>query len=207
MWYYTAYYSKKYWYIILLVLLLVFAGVVYYMNNGSLISSFEKFDNKVVLKPDKFKEEPVDSKNYLKDLVVGVPYIGDSDKSYLPTDKDTKEEIQNYFTELEKDPNYMYKKQISWAYGEITSSQTKELVELVGYHLNKNSNNVTTILKVPTPEQLSEYNQKVVYYTDDEGVLYLNLYVEEINKSSNTKKSYCYTFKLKYGMDGKVTIR
>lgn len=205
MWW-IGYYSRRYWYVIVLVLLLIFAGVIYYMNNGILISSFDKFENKITIKPEEYKEETIDSESYLKDIGVGLPYIGVLSKSYVPSNLKTDGERDEYLREVEKDPNYMYKKKISWAYGEITAAQLAELVELIGYHLNKN-NNVATVVKVATPEQLSEYNQKVVYYTDEEGILYLNLYVEEIHESSDTKKSYFYTFKLKYDMDGKVTIR
>lgn len=204
--YYITYYAKKYWYVMSLILLLGFLYMILYINDITLVTYFEKFENKVSFEPEHFKEEKVD-KEYLNTLNVGAPYIGTQSRPYIPPSVLGSEAERAFLRDLEKDPTIMYKKNIDWSSGEITSDQIKELIELVGYHLNKNNNNVTTLVELPTLEELEEYDQEVIYYTESEGTLNLNISVEEVNVKSITKRTYCYTYKLKYGMDGKITIR
>lgn len=204
--YWISYYFKKFWYLFLLILVLIFIGVILFLNRGDLSTIFEPFSNKVSFEPDRYVEEDFD-KEYLNELVVGVPYLGTHSRDYIPSSINEGTEEEEYLRRLKNDPELMYRKNISWASGSITQKQFDDLAELVGYHLNKNSNSTAIIVSTPSAEQLEEYGQEVIYYTDKKGTLYLNLYVEEFNESANTKKSYCYTYRLNYDMEGKINIR
>lgn len=204
---YLSYYIKKYWYLLVLLLVLIVGALIITLNSGDLISYFDKYNNKVDFEPDNVQEEQIDADKYLDGIDVEPPYIGTSLRPYIPSAIDGTPEEDEYLNNLEKDPNFMYKKNISWASGSVTIDQLTELIELVGYHVNKGKTDVSIFVNLPTVEQMSESGKEVLYYTDDKGVLYLNLYVEEINKNTNTKKSYNYTYSLQYDMYGKITIR
>lgn len=206
MWYWIKYYFLKIWFILLLILVASFLGIVIYLNKNELISYFEDYTNKIELKPKEYVSKDIeDVDTYLEDLKVGAPYLKDITK-YIPSSQ--KSDKDNYIQKVKENPDYIYKKKISWADGSLTSDQYKELLELVGYKLNNNGNsNITTIVSVPTMEELEEIDQELMYYTDNKGVLYLNLKVEEIDETLDTSKIFCYTFRLKYDMEGNVTIR
>lgn len=207
MWYYIEYYLKKFRYVILLCIVLLFAGTVYYLNTGELIFNFEIFTNKVSYEPDKYTDQKIDVESYLADMLVGAPYIGNSLTTYVPDSVKVSGSEEEYKRKVKEDPTYVYHKDINWAYGSVNSDELNELVELVGLHLNR-VNNIKTIVALPTPDQLEEYEMDVVYYvTQDDGVLHLNLYVEELDESKSNVKSYCYEYKLKYNMTGRIDIR
>lgn len=206
--YYFEYYFKKFWILIVLLILSLFVAFIVSSNDTDLISFFEKYENKISFTPDHYKEESIDSDLYLSDLnVSGIPYIGTSLRPYVPTA--IKEELakKSFEREFIKDPDIVYKKNISWASGSLTYDNLEELIELIGFHLNKNSNNKTIIVRLPSQEELMEFGEEVVYYTNKSGVLHLNVFVDEIDSTTDIKKSYCYTFRLKYDMAGKVTIK
>lgn len=175
-------------------------------NKGELVFLFQKYENKIRFQPDSYIEVSIDSEQYLKDIIVGVPYIGTLSREYIPTNIDNEGEKEEYLRNIAKDENYVYKKNIDWSSGEITGDELKELVELIGYHLNKYSSD-TVIVQVPSVEQLDEYGEEVIFYTDNNGILYINLYVEEINTSTDIKKEYYFTYRLEYDMYGKIIIR
>lgn len=204
--YYIIYYVKKYWYVFTLLFLVIFLYIIVSMNSDEIVSYFERFDNKISLEPDHYTETQIDDVEfYLSELKVGVPYIGTSLHTYIPSNLSEDEKI-DFLRELENDPNYAYKKTISWANNSLTVDEYEELIELVGYHLNRNASSTSTFVSIPSNEELEEYGQEVLYYTDGTGTLFLNVSVEEVNSSSSISKTYCYTFRLKYDMKGKVTI-
>lgn len=206
--YHVVYYFKKYWHLLLLAVVLFIFGIVLFINRGSLISIFDKYENKINLEPTEFTEEDLTDKDYLDKLIVGIPYLGTNSRPYVPsTIKAGSADEEEYIRKEREDQDFVYRKQISWADGSLDADGVTELTELVGYHLNRNSNNSVVIVHIPSTEQLQENEQQVVYYTDDKGVLYLNLSIEEVNEVTEKKKEYFYTYRLKYDMDGKVTIK
>ena len=126
---------------------------------------------------------------------------------YLPTYITESGQEEEYLEGLKKDPYLMYKKNISWAKGNVTNDEYLDLIELIGYHLNKNDSTTAKVVNVPSNELLEEYGEEVVYYTDDKGTLYLNVHVIEVAQNPSTQKSYFYTFRLSYDMEGRVNIR
>lgn len=203
--YYIIYYCKRYWYIFTTLTLLSFLCIVIYLNRGELISHFEEFNNKVVIEPDEVTVSTIDDiDSKLSDIIVGAPYLG-SNGTYIPSSISDGEKI-SYLRQLAKDPTYVYKKNINWSNGSLTSEELTDLVELVGFHLNKKLDNTYTVVSLPTTEQLVEGGEEVYYYTDDNGILYINLFVEEVNILSSESKTYLHTYKLKYNMEGKVDI-
>lgn len=204
--YYISYYIKKYWYILVLIILLAFLWFIVELNDIELVSSFDKFNNKVKFEPNNYWEEVIKPGNNLSDLEVGVPYIGTASRPYIPSSI-SKEEEDEYLRKLKEDPLFVYKKNISWADGSVTHPELEELIELVGYHLNQNNKGTISIVRIPTIEELEAWEKELLFYTDKEGILYLNIYVEESDEVNNTRKIYCETFKLKYDMYGRVTIR
>lgn len=203
---YLGYYVKKYWYLFVLAILIVLGAYLLHINDLTLIEFFEKYENKVSYEPEFFAEETID-KEYLNSLTVGTPYLGTHSRNYIPSSIEGTPEEKEYNKNLAKDPMFMYKKNIDWSSGSITIDQYNELTELVGYHLNKNNNSVATIVSIPSNDVLDEYSQEVLYYTEKDGTLNINIYVEEVDISTTVKKTYLYTYKLKYGMDGKIIIR
>lgn len=176
------------------------------MNRGDLVRFFDKYENKIEFKPSSFVEDSFDSiDSFLDSLVVYPPYLN---TDYVPKSVSESEE-DLFLKSVQEDPTKMYKKQISWASGSLTGAQVEELTELIGWHMNRYAGTGKTIIvNYPTEEQLKEYEQEVVYYTDlKKGILYFNLFVQELDESNKMNKNYVYTFNLKYDMEGKVVIR
>ena len=206
MWYWTKYYVKKYWYLILLILVLILVVMAVLNNSGlNLVDVFEKFNNKVSIE-DSTLPTGGGSGSSLDGLDVDDPSIGSYEGLFIP-EAIPESEKPHYVEELKKDPEFMYKKKISWAYGTVTNDQFNELVELIEYHLGKDSTEYTYVVTPQSPEQMSSAGNEVYFYTDDDGVLYLNLSVSEVEESSgNITQTYAQTFELKYDLDGYVNI-
>ena len=206
MFYWIAYYVKRFWYILAFIVVMLFLVFILYINKGELISHFDPFNNKVSYEPEKYTETEITEEQYLSLLEVGAVYIGDS-AMYVPTYITESGQEEEYLEGLKKDPYLMYKKNISWAKGNVTNDEYLDLIELIGYHLNKNDSTTAKVVNVPSNELLEEYGEEVVYYTDDKGTLYLNVHVIEVAQNPSTQKSYFYTFRLSYDMEGRVNIR
>ena len=204
--YYLKYYLKKFWVFIVLVLTILLLLFIFKMNNKDLIKTFNQYFNKVDFEPQGVITKEIEDKQLLSDIIAGLPYIGDATFKYIPSNIPENERAY-YLSQLNKNPDYMYMKNINWSSGQITNDQYKELVELVGYHLNKNSGDTNYIVETPSPEELEKRDLQLNYYTDEDGILYLNIYVTEVTDDSEVTKEYIYTFQLKYDMNGKVVIK
>lgn len=203
MFYSIQYYMRKYWYFVLLILVIIAAVLVLFFTEGGqeLLGDFS-ISGKVEVEGAKV-ESSIDSDSYLDGIEAENPYLG----TYIPGSAGESDAEKELFEEaMEKDPRYIYKKQIDWSQKQITNDQCTELTELVGWDLNKDSINTTYIVRTPTPEELEEANGTYVYYVDDNGILYLTLHVDEVNKVNDTSTTYVKTFKLQYDMEGYVNI-
>lgn len=204
--FYILYYIKKLWYIPLIILFISLLVFLFNINNKSLMYYFEPFINKISFTPEKYETSSIeDTENYLKDLKVLAPYLGSLDE-YVPKSIVESGQQKEFLKKMKESDGIMYKKNIDWSSGSISNDEYIELMELVGYHLNKNSNNIVKYLQTPSMEQLSNYNKSYCYYNNN-GTLELTAYVDEIDITLNEKKSYCYTYRLKYDMTGKINIR
>jgi hypothetical protein len=198
------YYIKKLRYFIVLLILALFIISIILTNNKELINIFEKFNNKETFRPINVVEEKLDEKT-LKDLEFNQSYMYNSLKPFIPDNLDEYEE-RDYLNKLKEDKDFMYKKQIDWSSGSLTYDELKELIELVGYHLNKLNDGINKIVEIPTKEQLKENKQQVIYYIESDGTMNINIFIKEIDKSEEIQVLYLYTFKLKYDLYGKITI-
>ena len=180
--------------------------LIFYLNNSDLITSYNKYENKIKFEPEIYTEEVIeDIEQRLMDLKVDVLYLPESDEVFIPRyiDEGDKEE---YVEALKDDPELMYRNRTNWS-KYISTEEYLGLLDLIGYHLNKYSTDAVVFDYPPSQEDLDNLGEKTYFRMDDEGVLYMNVHVDEYTVSSNLLKSYSYTYKLIHNMYGKVNIR